>query len=193
MSNPRPPLLRVLADRPAAWLAIPAVAALAGLVMLGQSLVSSPTANAQSDKPVASGSFSAQQRSDIEAIVKNYLVTHPEIFLEVQTALEAKMEQEQAARLKAVISQNARDIYRDPKADLAGNPDGDITVVEFFDYNCGYCKRGLGDIVKLVEADQRCASSSRSCRSSPRVRKKHRASRWRPASRANTGKSIRPC
>lgn len=155
MSNPRPPLLRVLADRPAAWLAIPAVAALAGLVLLGQSLVSSPAANAQDDAPAAaaSGSFSAQQRSDIEAIVKNYLVTHPEIFLEVQTALETKMEKEQAARLKSVISENARDIYRDPKADIAGNPDGDITVVEFFDYNCGYCKRGLGDIVKLVESD----------------------------------------
>jgi protein-disulfide isomerase len=71
----------------------------------------------------------------------------------VQTALEEKMEKEQAERLKVAIADNAGEIYRAPEASVAGNPDGDITVVEFFDYNCGYCKRGLEDIVKLVESD----------------------------------------
>jgi protein-disulfide isomerase len=56
---------------------------------------------------------------------------------------------------QAVSDENAREIYRDPNADIAGNPNGDITVVEFFDYNCGYCKRGLHDIVKLVETDSK--------------------------------------
>ena len=63
------------------------------------------------------------------------------------------MEKEQAEKLKVAIAENAREIYRDPKADTAGNPNGDITVVEFFDYNCGYCKRGLHDVIKLVESD----------------------------------------
>ena len=63
------------------------------------------------------------------------------------------MEKEQAEKLKAAISQNAAEIYRERNASVAGNPNGDITVVEFFDYNCGYCKRGLHDVVKLVETD----------------------------------------
>jgi len=166
--NPRPPLLRVLAEKRAAWLTIPAIALLAGLVLLGQSAVTVPTATAQSETPpaaetpaaaapaaaaTAATDFSPQQRQSIEKIVKDYLVANPEIFLEVQTALEAKLEQQQAERLKVAIAENARDIYRDPTADIAGNPDGDITVVEFFDYNCGYCKRGLHEVVKLIEAD----------------------------------------
>ncbi|HET6320778.1 MAG TPA: DsbA family protein [Hyphomicrobium sp.] len=164
--TPRPPLLRVLAEKRAAWLTIPAIAALAGLVLLGQSVVTTPaTAEAPQTEAAAaaappaapsappSGDFSPQQRQSIEKIVKDYLIANPEIFLEVQTALESKLEQQQAERLKAAIADNARDIYRDPAADVAGNPEGDITVVEFFDYNCGYCKRGLHDVVKLIESD----------------------------------------
>ena len=63
------------------------------------------------------------------------------------------MEKEQTEKLKVAISQNAAEIYRDAQASVAGNPDGDITVVEFFDYNCGYCKHGLHDVIKLVETD----------------------------------------
>ena len=63
------------------------------------------------------------------------------------------MEKEQAEKLKVAIAENSREIYRDPKADTAGNANGDITVVEFFDYNCGYCKRSLHDVIKLVGDD----------------------------------------
>ena len=104
-------------------------------------------------RPLPRPGFTTEQKQELEKIIKNYLVANPEIFLEVQTALEAKMEKEQAEKLKVAIAENARDIYRDPNADIAGNPNGDITVVEFFDYNCGYCKRGLHDVIKLVESD----------------------------------------
>jgi protein-disulfide isomerase len=167
--NPRPPLLRVLSEQRAVWLIVPAIALLAGLVFLGQGAVTgaatkpgepdvaaaaaaTAVAGAATASP-AGKDFSADQRKEIEKIVKNYLITNPEIFLEAQNALEAKMEKEQAEKLKVAIAENAKDIYRDPKADLAGNPNGDITVVEFFDYNCGYCKRGLHDVIKLVEKD----------------------------------------
>jgi protein-disulfide isomerase len=99
-------------------------------------------------------SFSDDQRKSIEKIVKDYLLANPEIFLEIQSALEAKMEKEQAEKLKALVAENAKEIYRHPNAAVAGNPNGDITVVEFFDYNCGYCKRAFGDIAKLVEKDK---------------------------------------
>jgi protein-disulfide isomerase len=171
--NPRPPLLRVLSEQRAVWLVIPAIALLAGLVFLGQGAVTGPapkpsepdvaaaaaaTAVAASATPAPAPApvakdFTGEQRKEIEKIVKNYLITNPEIFLEAQTALEAKMEKEQAEKLKVAIAENAKEIYRDPLADLAGNPNGDITVVEFFDYNCGYCKRGLHEVIKLVEKD----------------------------------------
>jgi protein-disulfide isomerase len=163
----RPPMLRALAENRAIWLVVPAVALLGGLVLLGKSAV---TPKDESDAPAtvaaqpaapaapapassAATGFSSEQKKEIEQIIKSYLVSNPEIFLEAQTALEAKMEKEQAEKLKTAIAENAREIYRDPNADIAGNPNGDITVVEFFDYNCGYCKRGLHDIVKLVETD----------------------------------------
>jgi protein-disulfide isomerase len=171
--NPRPPFLRVLSEQRAVWLVIPAIALLAGLVFLGQGAVTGPTtkpgepdvAAAAAATAVAGAAtpapapapvpkdFTGDQRKEIEKIVKNYLITNPEIFLEAQTALEAKMEKEQAEKLKVAIAENAKEIYRDPQADVAGNANGDITVVEFFDYNCGYCKRGLHDVIKLVETD----------------------------------------
>ncbi|MEI9900385.1 MAG: DsbA family protein [Hyphomicrobium sp.] len=168
--NPRPPLLRVLAENRVIWLAVPVVGLLAGLVILGKSAVTPTDAGAPeaitaanatpapatatdaASAPTTTG-FSAGQKKEIEQLIRNYLVTNPEVFLEAQTALETKMEKEQADKLKSAIADNAREIYRDPNADLAGNPNGDITVVEFFDYNCGYCKRGLHDIIKLVDTD----------------------------------------
>ncbi len=169
--NPRPPLLRVLSEQRAVWLVIPAIALLAGLVFLGQGAVTGPatkpgepdvaaaaaaTAVAASATPAptpAATDFSGEQRKEIEKIVKNYLITNPEIFLEAQTAIDAMIDKEQAEKLKVAIAENGKVIYRYPQADLAGNANGDITVVEFFDYNCGYCKRGLHDVIKLVESD----------------------------------------
>ncbi len=80
-----------------------------------------------------SSSFTADQRRAIEGIVKDYLVQNPEIFIEVQGALEAKMVQQEVERTKAMVAEHAKEIYRAPNAPVAGNPDGDITVVEFFD------------------------------------------------------------
>jgi protein-disulfide isomerase len=145
------------------WLAVPAVIAVVLLVLAGQWAVQPPVttaataapepAAAPQPEPAKMAAFTPDQKQQIEKIIKDYLITNPEIFIEVQTALEEKMEKEQAEKLKVAIAENAAEIYREPDAAVAGNPDGDITVVEFFDYNCGYCKRGLGDIVKLVESD----------------------------------------
>lgn len=99
-------------------------------------------------------SFSPDQKRAIEGIVKDYLVENPEIFLEIQTALEKKMADQEAERTKKMVAEHAKEIYRAPNAPVAGNPDGDITVVEFFDYNCGYCKRGFAEVAKLVEQDK---------------------------------------
>ncbi len=125
-----------------------AVRAQAGPAPIRLAQATTPEAGAK-----ASDAFSPEQRKAIEAIIKDYLVANPEVFLEVQSALEARMEEIQAKRLQAAIAAQAEEIYRSPGAPVAGNPKGDVTIVEFFDYNCGYCKRAFSDIAKLVEQD----------------------------------------
>jgi protein-disulfide isomerase len=181
--SPRPNLLRAATQSKALWLAVPAIAAVVLLAFLGHWAVTVPApisvAEAEPTAPAAAEpakmpepvkapepaiapepakapeatKFTPDQKEEIEQIIKGYLVTNPEIFVEVQNALEEKMEKEQTEKLKVAISQNAGEIYREHGASVGGNPDGDITVVEFFDYNCGYCKRGLHDVVKLIETD----------------------------------------
>ena len=106
-------------------------------------------------KPAAATVFSPEQKAAIEQIVKEYFMANPEAFLDIQNALEAKMEKIQADKLKTALKENATQIFKRGNAPVAGNPNGDVTVVEFFDYNCGYCKRAFNDIAKLVEKDSK--------------------------------------
>lgn len=157
----RPNFLNTLSERKVLFLAVPTLLVLAALLVIGRQSEKAPATVAAADMAQAvsptttagSGQIDPNQKQAIERIIKDYLIKNPEIFIEVQGALEAKLEKENAKRLKVAIAENAEDIYRHPNAAVAGDPDGDITVVEFFDYNCGYCKRGLADVVKLVESD----------------------------------------
>ena len=101
----------------------------------------------------AEGKFDADDTKAIEAIVRNYLVTHPEVLVEAIDALEAKRTADAEASQKSAIAENAEAIFATPEGTVLGNPKGDVTVVEFFDYNCGYCKQALSDMDKLIEAD----------------------------------------
>jgi protein-disulfide isomerase len=130
-----------------------AFCAAAGFAALVSSTLTS--ANAEATAPAASTSFTDDQKKAIGDIVKDYLMKNPEVLADAQAALEAKLEKEQADKLKTFMTDNAKDIYRGPDNTVAGDPNGDITVVEFFDYNCGYCKRGLPQIQKLIEGDKK--------------------------------------
>ena len=106
------------------------------------------TASAQTE------GFSEGQVKSIEKIVKDYLMTHPEILTEVQEAYERKAEAARADATRAHLPVFYKAL-ENMKSDLAGmsTGKGDVTVVEFFDYNCGYCRKTLPDVVKLVEND----------------------------------------
>lgn len=88
-------------------------------------------------------------------IVHNYLTKNPEILVEMTTELDRRQQEEQSAQQEKVISENADAIFRSPLAYAAGNPEGDVNVVEFFDYNCGFCRRALPDLVKLIDNDDK--------------------------------------
>ncbi len=123
------------------------------VVALAALYVLEPSTGSAERKGAAAG-FTEEQTRSIEQVVKSYLIEHPEILIEVQGALEAKMAKEEAEKTKAMVAANAKELYRKPDDSVAGNPNGDITVVEFFDYNCGYCKRGFGGVAKLLETDK---------------------------------------
>ena len=99
---------------------------------------------------VTSGSPDAAK---IQKVLRDYLTKNPEILVEMTTELDRRQAEEEAARQTKTIGDNAEEIFRSKVAHVAGNPDGDVSVVEFFDYNCGYCRRALPDVVKLVEDD----------------------------------------
>jgi protein-disulfide isomerase len=78
-------------------------------------------------------------RAAVETIVREYLLANPEVLLEAQDALEAKQQEQQRLASLDTIKQNKEAIFNSSFDGVVGNPDGKITIVEFYDYNCGYC------------------------------------------------------
>jgi protein-disulfide isomerase len=89
-------------------------------------------------------SFTPQQRGEIEAIIRDYFVKHPEMIEELQALAQTE-------KLKKVIVENRQTLFESPRHVTLGNPNGDVTMVEFFDYNCGFCKRALDDMMTLIK------------------------------------------
>jgi protein-disulfide isomerase len=102
---------------------------------------------------VLAQSFTDTQRSDIETIIKNYLVSHPEVLEEAMTELTKRQAAAEAQKHEESITKNASTIFNSPRGVTLGNKDGDVTFVEFFDYNCGYCKRAMADMLDLMKTD----------------------------------------
>jgi protein-disulfide isomerase len=97
--------------------------------------------------------FNQQQREELGEIIRGYLIDNPEILREVVQALERKEQEAGAAAATAAISERSAELYRSDDDLVAGNPDGSVTMAEFFDYNCGYCKRAMSDVLALIESD----------------------------------------
>jgi protein-disulfide isomerase len=103
--------------------------------------------------PAPAQSFSDTQRSDIEKIVREYIIAHPEVLQEAMAELEKRQQTAELERARTAVAGNAELLFNSPRHVVIGNPQGDVTLVEFFDYNCGYCKRALIDLVELIKAD----------------------------------------
>ena len=103
--------------------------------------------------PASADSFSDTQRGEIEKIIKNYLVSHPEVLEEAMAELSKRQAAAETRKHEASIAQNAEAIFNSPRQVVLGNKDGDVTFVEFFDYNCGYCKRAMGDMLEIMKGD----------------------------------------
>jgi len=93
------------------------------------------------------------QRSQIETIIRNYLVEHPEVLIEAMRVLETRQQAAEEASAKNVVATRARELFDDPGSPVAGNPKGDVTIVEFFDFRCPVCKKIHPVLSEVVKAD----------------------------------------
>jgi protein-disulfide isomerase len=92
-------------------------------------------------------------KANIERIVRDYLIANPEVIVEALTVMRQREKAAEAAANSKKLS-NLRDKLEQAKPDpIGGNPEGTITLVEFFDYNCGYCKRANATLKALIEAN----------------------------------------
>ena len=119
---------------------------------------SGQTALAKKDK-----NFSATEKNQIEKMIHDYILKHPEIIPEAielfkknpkaVARFRAKIEKEQKQKILKILKNDNGMIYNDQISPVLGNPNGDITLVEFYDYKCGYCKRSLSIIKNLIKTD----------------------------------------
>lgn len=101
-------------------------------------------------------SVESVEADGIRKIVRSYLIEHPEIIFEMQEALNARNEERTAQNQKnqtEIIKKSSNQLFHSPDDLILGNPDGDVTIVEFYDYNCGYCKRSFPALQKLIKTD----------------------------------------
>ena len=119
---------------------------LAGVCFIASSVFQSHRASAASE-------FTAGQKTDIEKIIHDYLLSKPEVLKEAIDELDKRQKAAEALSRQKAVNDNADKIFNSQNQAVVGNPAGDVTLVEFFDYNCGYCKRALASVAKLIEND----------------------------------------
>ncbi len=95
----------------------------------------------------------ALDKSEVGLIIREYLLENPELLLEIQQALETKQQQELAATQSNILTSQKDKVFSAPYQIEIGNPEAEITIVEFFDYNCVFCQRALADMETLLESN----------------------------------------
>ncbi|MFD1705022.1 DsbA family protein [Methylopila henanensis] len=92
-------------------------------------------------------------RESLGRFVREYIVNNPEILVEAQKELQRRQTEKDAAAAREKLASKPDTLENSQHQAVLGNPKGDVTLVEFFDYNCGYCRRALGDVNALIEKD----------------------------------------
>jgi protein-disulfide isomerase len=91
----------------------------------------------------------------VERIIHEYLLSHPDELIEVLRSALEKEKQQSGARAHDALVARKSELFEDPTAPVGGNPKGDVTIVEFFDYRCPYCKQVEPSIEALLREDER--------------------------------------
>ncbi|HEX3503586.1 MAG TPA: DsbA family protein [Xanthobacteraceae bacterium] len=102
---------------------------------------------------LATKAFSPEQQQAIGVLVKDYIVAHPEIVQQALDELDKRQKEADADKARMTIKDNNATLFNSAHQVVLGNPQGNVTMVEFFDYNCAFCKRALPDMMTLLSAN----------------------------------------
>jgi protein-disulfide isomerase len=127
----------------------PWAAGLAAMAAVAALVIAMPAVQAQQSTPAVD----PVQKEAIEQVVRDYIRAHPEVIVQALDDYQAKKDADERAAQGQSLSSKAEQIFRSPSSPVIGNPKGDVTLVEFFDYQCGYCKRSQPDLERLMKAD----------------------------------------
>jgi protein-disulfide isomerase len=95
--------------------------------------------------------FTPEQKAAIEKIMHDYLVAHPTVLIEATQALQKQQQQEMVSNAESAIKKNGKSLFNEPASPVLGNPKGNVTLVEFFDYQCNVCQRMAPTIDSLIQ------------------------------------------
>ncbi|UWQ82168.1 DsbA family protein [Leisingera caerulea] len=126
------------------------------MTLFTRTATAAATALALLGAPAQAFDISAMSDAEREAFgeqVREYILDNPELILEAVDLLEQRQQQAEAARDDTLVADNLEELQNDGYSWVGGNPDGDITLVEFMDYRCGYCRRAAPEVEKLLESD----------------------------------------
>lgn len=115
--------------------------------LLGLSLITGPA------QALDLNAMSDAERAEFGEQVREYLLENPEVIIEAINILEQRNAEAEAVADKELVAANADALFNDGYSWVGGNPDGDITLVEFMDYRCGYCRRAVPEMTKLLSED----------------------------------------
>jgi protein-disulfide isomerase len=116
--------------------------------LLAGIMLSASAPATSADEPTA---LSVEQ---VEKIVREYLLREPQVVYEALQELQRRQAEATAARQRAAIVENRSELLNDPASPVGGDPDGDVTLVEFFDYRCAYCRRVVSSMRALLDEDR---------------------------------------
>jgi protein-disulfide isomerase len=124
----------------------PRLLAIVAVLGLAAGSFGSPPAYAEHDA-------ATQAQKELEEAIHRYLVEHPEVLIEAMGVLQEREKIAEEEQRRQGMAMNRDLLENDPTSPVVGNPEGDVTMVEFFDYQCPYCKRVLPTVEQLIEED----------------------------------------
>jgi protein-disulfide isomerase len=139
-----------------AFAALPAIAETASEpVSTPAPAASTPAAATPAAAPqsVSTQTLTLEQQQAIGVLIKNYIIAHPEVVQGALDELDKRQKEAEAEKARMTIKDNNATLFNSAHQVVLGNPKGDVTMVEFFDYNCGFCKRALPDMMSLLGAN----------------------------------------
>ena len=95
----------------------------------------------------------APEKQALDQAIRSYLLEHPEVIIQSLEKYQQKQHEEQEKASTEALTTRKDDLYNHPMTPVTGNPNGDVTIVEFFDYQCGYCKRTMQTVLEVQKED----------------------------------------